>query len=168
MSIFKKIALLLLFVPLMSACEEQNFSGALVAYNHTIDKPVYKFTVNGAMGPNVDPESGGGKRSCCVSLPKKWHPGLHVKVVWVYDRLTDDSPQLPPQSADVEIPMYDHAGNIHVHFYDKDIVRIVISNCGAEHPFYPMDPQLLLPWKANRTKDEYLKFENPRGPGHAC
>lgn len=168
MGLLKSVALLLFFVPLISACEEPTFPGELVAYNHTADKPVYIFTVNGVMGPNVDPESGGGKRSCCVSLPEKWRPGLRVKVQWVYDRVSDEAAQQPPQSADVDVPKYEHAGNVHVHFYDKDKVRIVISNCGAEHPFYPMDPQLLLPWKANRTKEEYLKFENPRGPGHAC
>jgi hypothetical protein len=153
---------------LLGACKEATAPAAIQVYNHTKDRSIYILMVNGALGPNADPLTGGGKSSCCVSLPEKWRPGLTAKVQWTYDRNSEDDPQLPPQSVDVEIPRYEHPGNIHIHLYDKHKVKIAISNCDPEHPFYPMDTESLLPWKADRTKEDYRKYENPRGPGDGC
>lgn len=165
---FKSIALILLASGFLSACKEPTVTAEIVGYNHTSDRPIYIFTVNGAMGPNVMPLSGGGSHSCCVALPEKWHPGLHAKIQWEYDRMTENSPQLPPQSVEIEIPKYERPGNFHVHFYDNHKIKVVISSCSAEHPFYPMDAKSLLPWKADRSKEDYLKYENPKGDGNVC
>ncbi|AIP79562.1 hypothetical protein JE55_3045 [Burkholderia pseudomallei] len=60
----------------------------LDALNYT-DIPVGTFYVDGVWGGNVFSRigSGGGGVTCCVSLPKKWHPGLSVTVEWRNDEM---------------------------------------------------------------------------------
>jgi len=167
MNLINPILLILLTAPLLGACKEPTFPAQLVAYNHS-NTPIYFFTVNGTVGPNAMPHGGGGKFSCCVSLPEKWKPGMHAKITWEYDRMKESDPQLPPQSIEIAIPKYKRPGDVHVHFYENHKIKMVISSCSAGHPFYPMDPDSLLPWKANRTKEEYLKYENTNGDNDAC
>jgi hypothetical protein len=121
------------------------------------------------MGPDVDPESGGGKLTCCVMLPATWRPGLHVKVQWKYAQQTELSPILPSQTAELEVPKYGKSvGDLHVHFYGDHKVKIVVSNCTVMHPFYPMDKESLRPWKARRSKEEHLKWEKEAGEKDDC
>ena len=68
----------------LSSCKEEMASPGIVGYNHTKDRSIYYFTVDGNMGSNLGPESGGGKFSCCASIPRKWRPGIKVKVDWEY------------------------------------------------------------------------------------
>lgn len=162
------LPLLFLVSCVLSACNKTVVPASILAFNHTQDRHLHILMINGALGPNADPQASGGKSACCVSLPRVWHPGLTAKVQWTYDRLLETDPLLPPQSQDIEIPRYDHPGNVHIHLYDNHKIKIAISNCEPGHPFYPMDSEALLPWKANRTKEDYLKHENPNGPGDAC
>jgi hypothetical protein len=115
---------MLLISPLLGACQEPTFSAQLVAYNHS-DTPIYFFTVNGTLGPNAMAQGGGGKFSCCVSLPEKWRPGMRAKITWEYDRMNETAPQLPPQSIEIEIPKYKKAGNFHVHFYENHNAKLL-------------------------------------------
>jgi len=93
---------------------------------------------------------------------------MRAKITWEYDRMNETAPQLPPQSIEIEIPKYKKAGNFHVHFYENHKAKVVISSCGAEHPLYPMDPESLSPWKANRTKSDYFKYENRNRDENVC
>jgi hypothetical protein len=111
------------------------------------------FTINSAGGPNIQPESGGGKFSCCMSFPKHWHPGMKAKVRWFYDvQVGDPRTPPPPQEAEVEIPEYTPktAGAVNVHFYADHRIKVVISRYSIDHPRYPMSEQEKLPWVTRR------------------
>lgn len=154
---------------LMTSCKERSVGVGVVGFNHTNDKYINTFSVNGAPGPNVGPKEGGGKKMCCVSLPAEWRPGMQVKIWWQYGRLKDDDPALPPRQIELDVPKYGKSvGDVHVHFYANDKIKLVISNCDAEHPFYPLDKESLLPWKADRSKEEHLKWEKEVGAKHDC
>ncbi|WP_083941305.1 DUF3304 domain-containing protein [Pseudoduganella violaceinigra] len=154
---------------LISGCKEEMVSSGIRGFNHTKDRPIYMFTVDGSMGPDVDPESGGGAVTCCAQLPATWRPGLRVKIKWEYDRMKEEDPQLPPQSMELEIPKYGkRGGSLQVHFYDNHQVKVLVSNCFPGHPFYPMDESSLLPWKSNGTRENYLEWEKKAGETHDC
>jgi hypothetical protein len=156
--IFVGMLMMLMFT--LTACSEKMMPAGITGYNHMNGRlSIYDFTVNGAMGANVR-QGGGGGESCCVMIPEKWRPGLKVTVAWSYD--TNQKDQLPPppdQQKEVEIPEYKHGGKIWVHFYDNHQVKIVVSNCSIEHPFYPMRAKDKLPWIDGTTKDEEIKYE---------
>ncbi|WP_431478986.1 DUF3304 domain-containing protein [Massilia eburnea] len=157
------------FLFLLASCEERTVGAAVVGFNHTKDKSIYMFAVNGAPGPNVDPESGGGKSMCCISLPAEWRPGMRVKIWWQYSRKNQGDPQPPSKQVELDVPQYGRrVGDIHVHFYDQDQVKVVVSNCQPGHPFYPMDENSLLPWKTKGTKEEYLEWEKRARESHDC
>ncbi|MGW8393937.1 DUF3304 domain-containing protein [Pseudoduganella sp. HUAS MS19] len=154
---------------LLTACKEHSVPAGIRGFNHTKDMYIYNYTVNGAMGADIEPETGGGTSSCCISLPAIWRPGLRMKISWEYGRIKEGDPKLPPQMVEVEVPKYgESAGDLHVHFYGGNRVKVLVSRCLPEHPFYPMDAGSLLPWKANSTKEEYLKWKKKVGKGHGC
>jgi hypothetical protein len=129
---------------------------------------IHTFTVNGAMGPNVRPESGGGE-TCCVSIPKQWRPGLKAKVAWEYDQKEEVASPLPEdQTAEVDIPEYHFIGAVHVHFYDKHKIKIIVSKCSPEHPFYPMSAADLAPWQPSGTKEDRREAAQRGGGSVDC
>ena len=137
---------------MLTACSENDMlAGDVTGYNHMPESgwSIAGFTVNGAGGPNIQPESGGGKFSCCVSFPKQWRPGMKAKVRWFYDVMVGD-PRTPPppQEAEVEIPEYTPktAGAINLHFYSDHHIKVVISRYSIEHPRYPMSEDDKKPW----------------------
>ncbi|WP_374581476.1 DUF3304 domain-containing protein [Pseudoduganella sp.] len=156
------------FLSLLASCGERTVTATIKGFNHTKDRYIHVFFVNGAMGPNVEPEGGGGKRTCCVLLPAQWRPGMRARISWEYGLEAGEKP-LPEQSVEVEIPRYGNpVGDFHVHFYNDHKVKVVVSSCSPEHPLYPMDDLSRLPWKADSTMDEYLKWESQTGERHEC
>jgi hypothetical protein len=161
----------ILFFPILfciSACRENLAPVAIHGYNHTNDRSIYSFAVNGAMGSNPGPLSGGGKESCCISLPATWRAGLKAKIAWKYDSGSGIPTPPPPQMIEIDIPKYKHPGNINVHFYGNDKIKITISNCGIEHPFYPMSKEDILPWLPSGTKEEALDSQRRGGMTNDC
>src|SRR5450830_1333762 len=126
----------------LTACESASVPASVTGYNHSKINSIAIYSVNGAPGANINEESGGGHSSCCVSIPDKWRPGLTAEIKWVYDsEQTDPNPPPPSQTRIVDIPEYKKPGTFHVHFYDNHQVKVVISKCSIEHPFYPMSAQ---------------------------
>ncbi|MEB0124079.1 DUF3304 domain-containing protein, partial [Pseudomonas sp. CCI1.2] len=71
----------------MQACSKappDRLGAPIEGYNHT-SAGINHFDVNGNGGPNIGPFGGGGSQMCCVSMPRKWHPGLTVVVEWEKD-----------------------------------------------------------------------------------
>jgi len=68
---------------------------------------------------------------------------------------------MPVITREVEFPTYPHPDAIQVHFYENDKVKIVVSKCSPEHPFYPLSLEDLLPWKPLSSKSEYRKSAGP-------
>ena len=138
---------------MLGACSDNDMlAGDVTGYNHMPVSggwSIAGFTVNGAGGPGIQAESGGGKFSCCMSFPRHWHPGMTAKVSWFYDvKVGDSRTPPPPQEAVVEIPEYTPktAGAVQVHFYSDHRIKVVISTYGLRHPRYPMSEEDKKPW----------------------
>ncbi|MDW9239407.1 DUF3304 domain-containing protein [Burkholderia thailandensis] len=101
----------------------------LRALNYT-DVPIGVMYVNDTWGGSVSARigSGGGKISCCVSLPNKWHPGLSVTVRWQDDRLyRKDRDAMASRVVDVEKYDYFTDGNLWVMFFPGDKIKVYAS-----------------------------------------
>ncbi|XQA63140.1 DUF3304 domain-containing protein [Xanthomonas sacchari] len=135
----------------LSGCGNDRLPASVTGYNHMSDWSIERFTVDGASGPNLSPEEGGGGGSCCASIPRRWHPGMKVKIQWTYDT-TQNGPQPPsPQEAIVDLPQYpSQGGDIQVHFYPDHKVKVVISEYGIGHPLYPMSEEDKRPWETRK------------------
>jgi len=103
--------------------------------NHT-GSYIYSASVNGAGGGKMSAWSGGSANICCASIPSVWYPGMKVSVRW----------NMPVKGNDVikekvvEVEKYDEPGDIYLHFFPNDEVRVVVSNTagwGAKHPIPP-------------------------------
>ena len=149
---------LVLALLLVGGCRgaDSDLLGAEVeGYNHT-SAAINRFTVNGAGGPNLGPYGGGGGQVCCGSIPRHWRPGLRAIVEWEKDPNPRPSPPLPPLGTDeyraaykkhaanythhsvtVEIPQYQEAGTIKVHFLSCNQVRVSADNLFVGDPRYP-------------------------------
>ncbi|MDO9402627.1 MAG: DUF3304 domain-containing protein [Polaromonas sp.] len=159
-----RMVFLLAFGSLLSACQEPTAGVSIVGYNHTIDRSIYTFTVDGRMGSNLRPESGGGKFSCCVDIPKTWRPGLKVRIRWEYQGGTAIPPPPPPQEAevDVDVPAYtpQDLGRLAVHFYPDHQVAVVVTRMSIDHRDYPA----ALKWDAPIPKDAVRGHALPEPP----
>ncbi len=160
--------LMICMMIVLTSCSERTMGVGITGYNHTKHRSIISFSVNGAMGSNLAPESGGGKESCCVMVPEKWHPGLKAKVAWVYQGGTEIPPPPLPQEKEVEIPEYNHGGRLEVHFYDNHRVLVVVSRCGLGNPFYKMSDKDKLPWVDEWTKEETIESAKKRGDDYEC
>ena len=125
----------------LNACsfQEELLGFDTVAYNHTTDRSIYRFSVNGSMGAGTGPRSGGGGFSCCVNLPKVWHPGIKVKIEWEYQGGDILPPPPPDQMVEIEVPKYgpNDLGMLAVHFFPDHKVKVLVTMLSIEHPDYP-------------------------------
>ncbi|MGO4416908.1 DUF3304 domain-containing protein [Cupriavidus sp. KB_39] len=117
----------------VSGCGEEPISVSMVGYNHT-DVGIYAFEVNGYGGPNIGAHEGGGKFTCCVTVPRIYKPGTTVKVRWV-NRIDD-----VPQERIVAVPPYgpEEIGRFAVHFLRDGNVKVFVTMMALRHPDYPL------------------------------
>jgi hypothetical protein len=147
----------------LQACNKSlpdRLGAPIEGYSHT-SAAINYFTVNGNGGPNIGPYGGGGKQNCCVSMPRKWHPGLTVVVEWEKDpnvgasqywtesfssdawriRMKEHRTKYTRHRAVVEVAPYDELGVIDVHFLPCDQVAVsavAVTPGQAGYPFsYP-------------------------------
>ena len=134
----------------ISACSRTNDSSETKADDDTMDLklnalnytdiPIGVFYVNGTSGANVSSRigSGGGTIICCVSLPKKWHPGLTVTVWWQDDILYKKDPKaMASREVAVEHYEYFSDGFLWVLFFPDDKIRIYASPWMPGFPAFP-------------------------------
>ena len=101
--------------------------------NHT-GKYIYSASVDGAGGANMARWGAGGAEICCASIPRVWYPGMMVLVRW----------NMPEGHTDVvkekivEVEKYDEPGDIYMHFFENDEVRVVVSNAGGGSKIHPI------------------------------
>ncbi|KXB30646.1 hypothetical protein AT959_07830 [Dechloromonas denitrificans] len=101
--------------------------------NHT-GKYIYSASVDGAGGGNMRKWSAGIASVCCASIPEVWYPGMKVQVRW----------NMPIGEKDVikektvEVEKYDEPGDIYLHFFPDDVIRVVVTNVGPRHPTHPI------------------------------
>jgi hypothetical protein len=119
------------------------------------DFNISEFYVDGYYGSNVGREGGGGRHVCCVSLPKKWRPGLTVELRW---SVGDWSKEITTETdagnyrtitsegvykAKVPVERYETPAQVYVHFYAGGKARVVSSEVGSgnsHHPILDDDP----------------------------
>nr|WP_258538584.1 MULTISPECIES: DUF3304 domain-containing protein [Pseudomonas] len=131
-------------------------SAPVTGYNHT-SAAINRFSVNGAGGPNLGPHEGGGSEVCCGVVPRYWVPGLRAIVEWEKDpdpysygkwperpysdawnkRMAREKQGYSRHKAVVDIPRYDTAGVLKVHFLPCDQVRVSVDNLRRDDPDYP-------------------------------
>jgi hypothetical protein len=117
----------------ISGCGDEPISVEMVGYNHT-DEGIYAFEVDGHGGPYIGPHEGGGKFTCCVTVPRAHKPGMTVKVRWV-NHIKD-----VPQMRVVSVPPYrpEEVGRFAVHFLRDGNVKVFVTMMALRHPDYPL------------------------------
>ncbi|MEA9993721.1 DUF3304 domain-containing protein [Pseudomonas sp. 10B1] len=143
----------------LQACSKappDRLGAPIEGYNHT-SAAINHFDVNGNGGPNIGPFGGGGSQMCCVSMPRKWHPGLTVVVEWEKDPNVGASRYWPePRYSDawfragrehqskytrhravVEVAPYEELGVIDVHFLPCDQIAVAAVAELPGKPGYP-------------------------------
>lgn len=120
--------LLFLSVLFLAACaakpakDESSYGASVGIVNHT-DKFVYSAVVNGGGGGNMTAWGAGGPDVCCVVVPKKWYAGMQVLVRW---DMPEGSRHIVKEKV-VEVEKYDESGNVYIHIFPNDEIRVVVS-----------------------------------------
>ncbi|MDK6078242.1 DUF3304 domain-containing protein [Massilia varians] len=140
------------------------------------DHLIHEFYVNKGYYGNVGEGGGGGSFTCCVTLPKRWYPGLKADIRWEAYRIikpTDPAEEETVESAGIyraQVPVeaYQHSGSFFVHFFPNGRVRIVVSpfdHTADEHPIRWKDAQASLlatagtPVKEIFTAEEHAELD---------
>jgi hypothetical protein len=123
----------------------------LRGYNFTYEG-VQSFTVDGAYGSNVLPYGGGGKETCCVSIPFAWHAGQTVKVKWTIGHYTLPYEQRKHMSIDEEfkccwsqrtlekivpVQRYEKPTTVQLFFLPDDELEVWVSSYDLGYPEHP-------------------------------
>ena len=89
-----------------------------------------------AGGPPVTPYSGAGTL-CCYALPRKWRPGIQVKLRYTWYH--SDARHERPVFLTAELPPYptDEPGVLWALFYEDGSVEVLASAVDPGHPKWP-------------------------------
>ena len=156
------ISLALLLIGALSACKPAAqappgppppMNVGITGYNFT-NEGVQEYYVDGSRGSNLPAYGGGGKTSCCVSLPDRWTPEVKVNVDWVMGHWTTPyetrkhlsiSEQIACCSTErvlsktVPVERYDEkGGGVQVFFLPNDEVQVWVSDYGLGHDKHPL------------------------------
>ncbi|NWD27309.1 DUF3304 domain-containing protein [Pseudomonas yamanorum] len=122
---------------LLAGCsvgESKFLAGNLGGVNHT-PAAINYFSVNGYGGPNISPYGSRGGM-CCAMLPRKWQPGLKLKVEWETD--PNSNARLPALGSELYLAAYAiHEANYQQHSAIVDIPPYEDSLCALEVHFLP-------------------------------
>lgn len=101
--------------------------------NHT-DRYIYSASVNGAGGDGMPAYGAGGASICCAVIPAVWYPGMKVRVRW--NMPIGREPEIKEKEAEVE--RYDVPGDIYIHVFPGDVVRVVVTEYGGASTKHPI------------------------------
>lgn len=123
-----------LLLSLAACSENDNASIELSGLNYT-NTWITAFSVDSYGGHGIEPNGGGGKFVCCVTIPRQWRPGMKVTVRWAEDERIASS----WKERVVDIPKYtkQDISTFAVHFYPDDTVQVLVTSKTARHPDYP-------------------------------
>lgn len=105
--------------------------------NHT-GNYIYSASADGAGGGNMDRWGAGNASVCCTSIPRIWYPGMKVRVRW----------NMPIHGNDVikekivNVEKYDEPGDIYLHFFPNDEIRVIVTNIGGSSQKHPIPPPI--------------------------
>lgn len=83
----------------------------------------------------------GGTIAAGYPLPKKWYPGMTVKVRWNRPIKGEDS----WHEKTTNIMRYTEVGQVFVHFFPGDQVRVVAANSGPTSSIHPIPRDAVVP-----------------------
>jgi hypothetical protein len=128
------VAILLLVFAFVGCTDTTHANTELSGLNYT-NSWITAFSVDGYYGHGISPNGGGGAFVCCVTIPTRWHKGMKVTVRWAEDESVPSS----WKEQIVDVPQYtEHdIGGFFVHFYPRDIVKVLVSTKMEGHPDYP-------------------------------
>jgi hypothetical protein len=128
------ISIFLLVFTLAACSDTRNANTELSGLNYT-NSWITAFSVDGYYGHGIEPNGGGGAFVCCVTIPTKWHKDMKVTVRWAEDERIPSS----WKERIVDVPKYtEHdIGAFLVHFYPRDIVKVLVTTKSVGHPDYP-------------------------------
>lgn len=139
--LLRGLILISLLLP-MTAHAEKTIAVPVSAINYT-DQELNSFVFSvpdnprqAAGGPSLLPYEGGGTM-CCYSLPKKWRPGIKVKLTYDWWQ-GDDKPRKYVERI-FEVPRYPDKtpGMLWALFYEGGEVQVVSSDFDPGHPKWP-------------------------------
>ncbi|MQA39595.1 DUF3304 domain-containing protein [Rugamonas aquatica] len=103
--------------------------------NHT-GNFIYSATVDGSGGGRMSAWGAAVANMCCTSIPRVWHPGMKVLVRWNMPVGTTDV----IKEKIVEVEKYDKPGDIYMHFFPNDEIRVVVTNSAGYSQSHPIPP----------------------------
>ncbi|WP_454763000.1 DUF3304 domain-containing protein [Cupriavidus campinensis] len=118
------------------------FNASIGPVNHT-DQYLYMFSVGKTSSVGASAYGSRNAGSCCVRLPVVYRPGLTVDIT--YNLLINDGKD-DNWKTKIGVPVepYTESGDLYVHFFPNDRIRVVVSLSGAsgsKHPIpYPVNP----------------------------
>lgn len=141
-------ALIFVLTGCASSCTDRAAKtvGAMVGIvNHT-DRYIYSASVDGAGGANMTAYGAGGASVCCALIPAVWYPGMKVEVRWNMPIGELDVVKVK----EVEVEKYDEPGDIYLHFFPEDRVRVIVTRYGGASTKHPI-PAPVAPagWRKN-------------------
>lgn len=148
---FVKTRCFLLAICLSAGCAEKTDVGVNLhgvnyggdAFSFFITHPANPES-SGAGGGIIDPFAAGGT-TCCVTLPKKWRPGIKVKIHtthWLPQKSDGSLPEVTKVHL-VDVPAYADGkpGAIWVLRASDGSVSVISSDLQPDHPAWPGRPK---------------------------
>ena len=148
MQYLRTIGVCLLSIPMLTACFKSDASADDIAvslhgvnysdqeFSYSLEDPNDKSNIGG--GETID-RYGAGGTMCCYSLPKKWRPGLKVKLDTMhwFTLKPDDNLKEVRESNVVDIPSYAKPSEIWVLRQSDGKSTIVVSDFQPDHVSWP-------------------------------
>jgi hypothetical protein len=139
-------------------------ASTIEAINHT-HWAINRFSVDGQSGIDIIGPYQGGGGGCCYIAPKRWQPGMTVRVDWETGEAYPDgfpglanwskyldwkekiNAQKRQHSQEVAVPDYTHQKvcGLTVHFLPCDELQVTTSCYAYGSPEYPIKTPLQLP-----------------------
>lgn len=115
--------------------EDPNAYGQIGIVNHT-GQFIYTALIDGHGGGNMSRWGAGGADIPGGVYPRIWHPGIKVLVRW---DMPEEHTHIWKEKI-VEIEKFDRPGDVYLHFFPNDEVRVVITNIPGWTESHPIPP----------------------------
>jgi hypothetical protein len=130
-------------MPLLSACGSTDIPVSIHGVNYSDQEFTYVLQdvanpANAGGGESIG-RYGAGGTMCCFNLPKKWRPGLKIKLDYLYYMPTKPDGTLPKisKSTVVEIERYEEPAEMWVLRNADGTMGILLSEYQPDHPQWP-------------------------------
>jgi hypothetical protein len=113
-------------------------SAPVTGYNHT-SAEIMRFSINGAGGPRIPPNAGGGAEVCCGVLPLQWTPGLRAIIEWDKDPNPYGSIKRDQYGQILKEALVRHSDGYSHHIVTVEISKCAEGLCALQVHFLPCD-----------------------------